>query len=73
MPNPELILNFKTDGTVEKETKGFKGKSCEELTKFIEEALGGHDMKRTRKDSYYVQTSSEDKRKKPRLLSGLTN
>lgn len=69
---PELIITCNKDGSVQKETKGFKGKDCETVTDFIEKALGGRDMQRTRKESYYVQTT-EDKRKKPRLLSGLTN
>lgn len=68
MPNPEMILTFEWDGkTVHKETKGFKGKECTERTAFVEKALGGHDMKRTLKDSYY----DENKLKKKKLTSGL--
>lgn len=68
---PELLITCEPNGTVKKETKGFVGKDCETVTDFIEKALGGRDIQRTRKESYYAQTSSEDKRKKPRLLSGL--
>jgi len=37
---PRMVLVFKWNGTVNKETFGFKGKACVEQTKFIEDALG---------------------------------
>ena len=50
----ELILTFEWDGTtVHKETKGFKGKSCTEVTKFIDKALGGETSNRKLKPEYY--------------------
>ena len=68
---PELKLTFEWDGvTVHKETTGFTGKDCESVTDFIEKALGGRDMKRTRKETYFVNT---DKNRKPMLNSDIRN
>lgn len=36
----EIILTFNDDGTVDKEVKGFKGGTCKDATKFIEQAIG---------------------------------
>lgn len=36
----EIIIDVAPDGTTKITTKGFKGKSCKEATKAIEEALG---------------------------------
>lgn len=33
----KLIIKIKKDGTIEAETKGIKGKSCEDYVKLIEE------------------------------------
>jgi hypothetical protein len=39
-----IVMTFEWDGkTVNKETFGFDGKACAEETKFIEDALRGHD------------------------------
>ncbi|MEM4250935.1 MAG: DUF2997 domain-containing protein [Candidatus Bathyarchaeia archaeon] len=37
---PRMVLTFRWDGTVNKETCGFKGKACVDQTRFIEAALG---------------------------------
>ena len=37
---PRMKLTFRWDGSVHKETSGFKGKDCVTKTKFIEDALG---------------------------------
>lgn len=37
---PRMKLTFHWDGTVHKETHGFKGQTCVTQTKFIEDALG---------------------------------
>ena len=65
---PDLILKFKLDGTVHKETKGFVGKDCESVTFFIEKALGARETKRERKETYFVKT---DKSRKPLLNSDI--
>ena len=54
----ELIMTFKFDGTVKKETKGFTGSDCITKTKFIDEALG-KVTKRTLKSEYYDSEQSE--------------
>ena len=67
---PQLKLTFEWDGaTVHKETSGFTGKDCESVTDFIEKALGGEDLKRTRKESFYVNTGN--KNRKPLLNSDI--
>lgn len=35
-----ITLTFNDDGTVEKEVQGFKGGTCKDATKFIEQAVG---------------------------------
>lgn len=62
-PVPELILTFNWNGTVEKETKNFEGKSCTEVTKFIEEALGATDENRRFKPEYLRQERPEMNRR----------
>jgi hypothetical protein len=58
----EVILTFKFDGTVKKETKGFVGTDCVDKTKFIEEALGVAD-KRQYKTEYYEDNKEGDRDK----------
>jgi len=61
---PELKLTFEWDGkTVHKETSGFTGKDCESVTDFIEKALKGRDVERTRKESFYVQNDNDNRQK----------
>ena len=60
---PTMILTFEWDGkTVKKETSGFEGKTCEEKTAFIEEALSGQNLKRRRKPEYLKQQKVRDTR-----------
>ena len=54
MPGAEMILTFKKDGTVKKETKGFIGKECVTKTAFMEEALGTSKGRKF-KDDYYKE------------------
>lgn len=62
-PEKLLILTFENDGkTVHKETSGFVGKDCEDVTAFIENALGTV-TEHTRKREYY----DEKDRRVPRL------
>jgi hypothetical protein len=51
----KLIITFNEDGTIEKEAVGFQGKSCTELTDFIEKALSAKNEKKTYKPEYYRQ------------------
>jgi len=69
---PELKLTFEWDGaTVHKETSGFTGKDCESVTEFIEKALKGRDLERTRKKTFYV--NNDNKNRKPNLNSDVRN
>jgi|WetSurMetagenome_2_1015567.scaffolds.fasta_scaffold225446_3 hypothetical protein len=52
MSEPTLILTFNKDGSVEKETTGFNGKSCTEVTQFIEKALGAVNENKRFKPEY---------------------
>jgi hypothetical protein len=36
----EIILTVDNDGKTKLETKGFKGKACQQASKFLEDALG---------------------------------
>jgi hypothetical protein len=60
---PTLLLTFEWDGkTVHKETSGFEGKKCTEITKFIEDALNGTDKKITFKPEFYRKTPDSGNR-----------
>lgn len=39
-PQPEIVLSIFLDGTIQTEVVGAEGKTCTELTKVLEEALG---------------------------------
>lgn len=60
---PEVILTFEWDGkTVNKEAKGFEGKSCSEQTDFIEQALGAQNQKKRFKPEYLHQNKQKEQR-----------
>ena len=40
MNQEQIIVDIATDGSVTVQTRGFKGKSCRDATKQIEQALG---------------------------------
>ena len=50
----EIIVEISPDGAVHVEAFGYQGNSCEEATKFIEEALG-ETVEQQRKPEYYRQ------------------
>jgi hypothetical protein len=50
----EIIVEISPDGAVHVEAFGYRGNSCEEATKFIEEALG-ETVEQKRKPEYYRQ------------------
>jgi hypothetical protein len=58
----EVILTFNPDGTVEKEAKGFNGKSCKETTEFIEQALSATNQKFRPKPEYLRQEAPNTNR-----------
>jgi hypothetical protein len=64
MAEKEVIMTFNWDGTIEKEAKGFEGKSCTEVTDFIEKALSAKNQKKRFKPEYLRQ---ETKQKDTRL------
>jgi hypothetical protein len=56
----EVKLRIRPDGSVELETFGFIGKSCAELSDFLEKALAGDDSSseavvRDLKAEYYIE------------------
>ena len=50
----EIVIEIGEDGSIELRAEGFKGKDCEEKTKFIEEALGLAGWKRKKLPEYYA-------------------
>lgn len=64
---PEIILTFNWDGTVEKQTRGFKGKSCVKATKFIEDALGEAGERKYTKEYYDAVQYGEKEQNKQGL------
>ena len=52
MSKKSIIVTIGTDGTVEVEADGFRGKGCTAATKFIEEALGMDGKGRKFKPEY---------------------
>ena len=50
----EIIVTVDLEGKVEVSAEGYKGKGCTEATKFIEDALGISDGKRTKKPEWYA-------------------
>lgn len=59
----EIIIEIGDDGAIELRAEGYKGKGCEQATKFIEEALGMEKGKRTKKPEYYAQEIVREKQK----------
>lgn len=60
----EIIALFKTDGSVEIEANGFKGKECAASTQFLRKALG-EDVSESRKAEFY----SEGDKKNHKVVS----
>jgi len=56
MPRIEIILS--PDGGVSVDAQGFKGKSCEEATAFIEKTLGEAKNYR-KKPEYYARADAK--------------
>ena len=50
----EIIIEIGENGEIELRAEGYKGKGCEEATKFIEEALGMGGGKRVKKAEYHL-------------------
>jgi hypothetical protein len=48
------------DGQTKIESKGFTGRSCQDATRFIEEALGRRLSERLSAEYYLIQTQQEN-------------
>ena len=59
----EIIVEIGPDGAVHVEAFGYTGNSCEEATKFIEEALG-RTVETKRKPEYHQQTRINNNRQR---------
>lgn len=57
---PELVLTFNWDGTVEKEAIGFQGKNCTAMTDFIEKALKAKNENKRFKSEYLRQNKGNE-------------
>lgn len=51
-PKPKIVVTIDEEGKVTMDVQGGQGKSCEELTKPLEEALGGNVASREHKPEY---------------------
>ena len=49
----KLIIKIKKDGTIESETKGIKGKKCEDYIKLIEELTDSKVIETEYTSEYY--------------------
>ncbi|MBQ6220334.1 MAG: DUF2997 domain-containing protein [Methanosphaera sp.] len=49
----KLIIKIKKDGTIEAETKGIKGKKCEDYIKLIEELTDSKVVEKEYTKEYY--------------------
>lgn len=58
----QINITIGEDGSVEIESSGFKGKSCAEVTKVFEQALGS-TKERKFKPEYYQQEESKHQQK----------
>lgn len=60
----EIDVYVQPDGTVKVEVRGVKGRKCLDLTKGLEEALGGQIVERVHTDEYNEaeQQASQDDR-----------
>ena len=65
----EVIIQ--ADGKIEIEAIGFTGTHCENITPFLEEALGTVSAKR-KKPEYYVRSSQKEKRQQTTRQGGAT-
>jgi len=49
----QLIIKIKKDGSIEAQTKGIKGKKCEDYIKVIEELTDSKVVKKEHTSEYY--------------------
>ena len=59
MAEPQLNATIQPDGSVSIEVSGVTGTACTELTRQLEEALGGEITDRVFRDSYYQQSDDQ--------------
>ena len=55
----ELEIVIKPDGEVEVKVKGVKGERCLDITKQLEQLLGGEIVDRRHTDEYYEQDNRQ--------------
>lgn len=55
-----INLTIDTDATIEYDVKGIKGKSCKEVTKFIDE-LAGNKILDTHNTGEYCQVETKER------------
>lgn len=55
----EVVITIEKDGQVKLEVKGVKGPSCLDLTKGLEEALGGQIDSRDFKPEFYEDQQND--------------
>ena len=57
----ELEVTITPDGKVSMQVKCMSGSSCEDFTKFLEDALGGEIIDRQRTAEFYQQEETANK------------
>ena len=57
----QIIITFLEDGSVQMEVKGVKGPRCQELTRPLEEVLGGQVVEQTKKPEFYEHGTAADR------------
>ena len=59
----ELDIVIKPDGEVKIEVRGVKGEKCLDITRRLEELLGGEVIDRTHTDEYYQSEGVSHRRR----------
>ena len=57
----EIVITFSPDGATELKVAGFKGKSCYDATRFLEETLGKVTSDKKTSDYYQKEKTGEKK------------
>ena len=65
----EIEISIDKDGNVQTEIAGVEGGKCLELTKVMEELLGGVILERQYKREFYLQNTVEEQEKIARKKS----
>ena len=65
----KLIIKIKKDGTVEAETKGIKGKRCEDYAKIIEQLTDSKIISKEYTREYYEEEQEQTIQEQNRQLN----